>query len=166
MASPVFRISYFPFHGRALPIRLAATLNGLQWEDRLIKRDKFIQDKVFSEYSQFTPRWTGLPEVTFHREPSPPITVGQSIGLLRYIAQLRTPEAPHNLYPSEDKMECLLIDEILYADEDMIQIAKAAFIEQDQGKKLRMTKGTIHHHPLPPLQSSGCSVSLTFRIDR
>ena len=99
--------------------------------------------------------------MTFYREPAPPITVGQSIGLLRYIAQLRTPEAPHNLYPSEDKMNCLLIDEILYADEDMISIAKAAFIEQDQDKKLRMTKGnniTIFIHSLGAFPIIGCAI--------
>jgi len=139
MAPPVFCLSYFPFHGRALPIRLAATLNGLRWEDRLIKRDKFLQDKLFTEYSKYAPRWIGLPEVTFYRDPSPQITVGQSIGLLRYIGQLGSENKPHDLYPSENKMDCLLIDELLYADEEMIKLLTNAFMEQDPDTKLKLT---------------------------
>eukprot|EP01083_Nonionella_stella_P229345 811853_1 len=142
MSSPLFRLTYFPLHGRALPIRLAAVLNGLRWEDHLIKRDEFVRKK--KEDTQYTPRWTGLPEATFFSQPqtNETITVGQSQSVLRYIAQLKgdDPDINYNLYPTNHPFECLLVDEIMDSIEDMIKIMIPSFMEQDEQKKMEMRK--------------------------
>ena len=134
MASPLFRLTYFPIaHGRGLPLRIAAVLNGVEWEDHLIKKDAFTQLKT-SPSSGYQARWTGLPEATFYNQPNPS-TVAQSASILRYIAQLRSPDTPYNLYPTETPFECCRIDEIVDSVEDMLKIIVPVFYEKDAEKK-------------------------------
>ena len=144
-ALPLFRLTYFPIHGRALPIRLAAILNGIEWEDHLIRRDEFINKKENNK--QYIPRWNGLPEITFYnndKQPKNNIIVGQSTALLRYISQLKNNndnDNNYNLYPINNKFDCLLVDEIMDSIEDMIKIIVPSLMEQDEQKKLEMRKG-------------------------
>eukprot|EP00483_Globobulimina_turgida_P013598 UN13623 len=146
----LFRLTYFPTHGRALPIRLAAVLNGIRWEDCLIKRDSFMKKK--QEGTEYTARWTGLPEATFFNQAQP-ITVGQSAALLRYVAQMRGDDSDvnYNLYPTNNKFDCLLVDEILDSVDDMIKVMLPSFMEQDEQKKLEMRKDLTDNPEKLPL---------------
>lgn len=137
MAAPLFRLTYFPIaHGRGLPLRIAAVLNGVDWEDHLIKKERFTQLKT-SPTSGYQARWTGLPEATFYNQPTPS-TVAQSASILRYIAQLRSPNTQYNLYPLETPFDCLRIDEIVDSVEDMLKIIVPVFYEQDSEKKKKL----------------------------
>eukprot|EP01084_Bolivina_argentea_P112787 201126_1 len=146
MAGTLFRLTYGPVHGLALPIRLSAVLNGIEWEDCLIKRDEFARMKQSGE---FVPRWTGLPQATFY-DQSQPVNVGQSSALLRYVAQLRDNSTNYDLYPTRNTFNCLLIDEIIDSLQDVYKIMTPSFMEQDVEKKLAMrTELTQNPDKLP-----------------
>ena len=76
-----FRITYFGFGGRAAPLRLAAYIGGLSYEDNFESFDEHGQAK-----KNGTRRWSGIPELTiFDEDGNEVATVGQSNACLRYI---------------------------------------------------------------------------------
>ena len=119
-----FRISYFGFGGRAAPLRLAAFLGELSYEDNFESFDEHGQAK-----KNGTRRWSGIPELTiFDKEGNEVVTVGQSNACLRYIGTLA------GLYP-DNPVERVLVDELLDSVEDMIHMMSPSIKEKDKDKK-------------------------------
>ena len=80
---PSFRITYFGFGGRARPLRAAATIGGLSYEDNFESKEEHKQSK-----SEGKRRWSGVPELTvFDKDGKELITIGQSNSCLRYIGK-------------------------------------------------------------------------------
>ena len=80
---PSFRITYFGFAGRAGPLRVAATIGGLSYEDNLVSMEEHFKAK-----SEGKRRWNGLPELTvFDKDGKELVTIGQSNSCLRYIGK-------------------------------------------------------------------------------
>ena len=78
---PSFRVTYFGFGGRGAPLRVAASLGGLSYEDKFISFDQHKQEKADGKR-----RWNGLPEITiFDKNGNELTTIGQSNACLRYI---------------------------------------------------------------------------------
>eukprot|EP01083_Nonionella_stella_P035367 96528_1 len=100
---PSFRITYFPFQGRAGALRAAAAIGGLYYEDEFVTREEQKQAKQDGKR-----RWTGLPEITvFSREGREVVTIGESNACLRYIGSLA------GLYPTNNRIQRAYVEEIL-----------------------------------------------------
>ena len=81
---PSFRITYYPVHGRGAPLRAAASIGGISYENKLITPDE--QKKLKTEGEM---RWSGVPQLTIIGEGDKDlITVAQSNSCLRYIGLL------------------------------------------------------------------------------
>ena len=78
---PSFAVIYYAFGGRAQPLRYAAAIGGLAFEDRYITGE--IQKKEKAEGKR---RWSGPPEVVIiDKDGKDLITIAQSNTCLRYI---------------------------------------------------------------------------------
>ena len=76
-----FRVIYYPFTGRAEPLRLAAAIGGIAFEDEFITQDQ--QKKAKAEGKR---RWSGPPEVVIYDKDGKELTViAQSNTCTRYI---------------------------------------------------------------------------------
>ena len=78
---PSFAITYFAMGGRAEPLRNAAAIGGIAFEDRFTTGE--IHKKTKSEGGR---RWGGLPELTvIDKDGKDLVTIGQSNTCLRYV---------------------------------------------------------------------------------
>jgi len=103
-----FRMIYYAFGGRAEPVRLAASLGGIAFEDEIVTREDQQQQKAEGKR-----RWSGPPEiVVLDKEGKAVVTLGQSNACLRLIGALG------NKYPA-DAMQRALCDEMLDSMEDL-----------------------------------------------
>eukprot|EP01084_Bolivina_argentea_P260601 440141_1 len=135
---PHFRIIYFAFGGRAAPLRLAAYLGGICYEDRF----ESFRDHGLAKKEDIR-RWVGIPEVTIlDKYGNDVVTVGQSNACLRYIGTLT------GLYPT-DIVKRLLVDEILDSVEDMNNMMSLSMKEKDSEKKKSMRLGLMQKDKLP-----------------
>ena len=77
-----FRIEYFAFGGRGEPIKLAASLGGIQFESKMVTFEQHGAQKSAGKRV-----WSGLPEVTvLTKEGDTVATLAQSNVCLRFIA--------------------------------------------------------------------------------
>eukprot|EP01083_Nonionella_stella_P072997 197082_1 len=125
--APSFRITYFGFPGRGAPLRAAAFLGGLSYEDKFTS---------FAEHQQAkqdgTRRWRGVPELTvFDKDGNEVVTFGQSNSCLRYIGKLT------GAYPQKP-VHRALVDEILDSIENAVSLLTSSFVESDAEKKKAM----------------------------
>eukprot|EP00484_Ammonia_sp_Unknown_P026517 CAMPEP_0197029602 /NCGR_PEP_ID=MMETSP1384-20130603/9020_1 /TAXON_ID=29189 /ORGANISM="Ammonia sp." /LENGTH=258 /DNA_ID=CAMNT_0042458805 /DNA_START=41 /DNA_END=813 /DNA_ORIENTATION=- len=133
-----FRITYFGFGGRAAPLRLAAFLGGLSYEDHFETFDEHGQAK-----KQGTRRWCGMPELTIlDKDGKELATAGQSNACLRYIGTLA------GLYPQNPVLR-VLVDEILDSVEDMIQMMSPSIKEKHKDKKKKARLALMEDDKLP-----------------
>ena len=83
---PSFQIIYYGFGGRAAPLRAAATIGGLSYQDYFESKEEHKKAKAEGKR-----RWSGLPELTvFDKDGKELITIGQSNSCLRYIGKYNT----------------------------------------------------------------------------
>ena len=81
---PSFRVIYYAFTGRAEPIRLAAALGGIAFEDEYINSDQQKKDKAEGKR-----RWSGPPELVVYDKDGKVLTnIAQSNTCLRYVGML------------------------------------------------------------------------------
>eukprot|EP01084_Bolivina_argentea_P207309 353723_1 len=137
-ASPIFRITYFGFGGRAAPLRLAAFLGDVSYIDKF---------ESFSDHGRKKKnglrRWCGMPELTiFDKNGKEVLTVGQSNACLRYIGTLT------KLYPS-DPVQRVLVDELLDSVEDMAHLMAPAIKQKDTVKQKSMRLALMGSDKLP-----------------
>merc|ERR1719204_481673 len=126
-ARSTFRVTYYPFTGRGEPLRLAAALGGVAFEDRFIAQAEFKAAKERGEM-----RWSGVPELTI-LDPNgrDALTLGQSNTCIRYVGSLC------GVYPKNPLLRALC-DEVMDSAEDLIGIAAGAVFGGDDKKKVEV----------------------------
>lgn len=122
------RLQYFPFPGRAAPIRDALNIGKVAFDDDFIPPDQFGQRREKGEFP-----FGGLP-VLIVETPTGSITSAQSNAILRFAGRLS------HLYPVDDPLLALKVDEALDLGEDMNQLIEPTLAEQDEDKKMAMRK--------------------------
>lgn len=123
-----FRVIYYAFTGRAEPIRLAAALGGLAFEDEFISQAQ--QKKTKSEGGR---RWSGPPEVVVYDKDGKVLTnIAQSNTCLRYVGKIA------GIYP-DDAVQRALMDEVVDSVEDLFAAALPAFFraKDEEDKKTK-----------------------------
>ena len=86
-----FAVIYATYVGRAGPIRYAAAIGGIAFEDRFTTFEQHKKDKEEGKR-----RWAGLPEiVVIDKDGKDLVTIGQSNACLRYVGML------WNYYPAK-----------------------------------------------------------------
>ncbi|KAG7378756.1 hypothetical protein PHYPSEUDO_009530 [Phytophthora pseudosyringae] len=119
---PKLKLTYFPFPGRAEPIRLALFTAGIPFEDERIGIDELNRRRLSLPFNQ-------LPVLEVDGE-----VVSQALGILRYVGTLG------RLYSSSDTKEACRIDEVFsLIDEFYSSYAwNASYYEQDPAKQMQL----------------------------
>ncbi|ETW06449.1 hypothetical protein H310_02705 [Aphanomyces invadans] len=125
--SAALKLTYFDFTGRAEPIRLAFVLGGVPFEDDRIS---------FAELAELKP---SLPN-----RQVPVLTIGgramyaQSHAILRYAGVVA------GLYPTEDPVVALAVDEIDDSTADILELMLSTRLEGDKDKKRARCDELVH----------------------
>ncbi|OQR88957.1 paladin [Thraustotheca clavata] len=133
MAShPELKLTYFDMPGRADLIRLVLFLNDIPFEDERITREEFAARKESFPFHQ-------VPTLTINGE-----VYAQGHSLARYVGSLT------NMYPVNQPIAALKVDEILDFQEDIVQTIIPMLREQDPSRKEILAK-ELSHVKLPKL---------------
>ncbi|KAI8824297.1 putative glutathione S-transferase [Fimicolochytrium jonesii] len=124
--APTLKLTYFDIRARAESIRLALTIAGIPFEDVRLPRSEWPAFKEKTPYGQVPTL-----EIT---ENGQTFMAAQSEAILRYVARL-APES--GLYPVEDPLKALRVDEILNACEDLGKKISPTMREPDAEKKVK-----------------------------
>jgi len=127
-AKPQLRLRYFPFAGRAGPIRDCLRMGGIPFEDEHIAPEQFRQRRSAGEFP-----FGGLPVLEVEGEVGK-LCAAQSNAILRYAGRLS------GLYPDADPLQALKVDEALDMAEEINQLLGPSLHEQDMQRKLAMRK--------------------------
>merc|ERR1711916_23067 len=125
----VLKLTYFPFPGRAHPIRAAFKIGGVEFEDVQLSWEEIT--KLFDGRAPFR----AVPILTLENGE----TISQSNAILRYVGNLGS----EKLYPTDDAIAALKVDEILDAVEDIGNVMTASIKESDPEKKIAMRKAMV-----------------------
>ncbi|GAB9463272.1 Glutathione s-transferase [Globisporangium polare] len=117
---PQIKLVYFPAAGRAEAVRLAFHIGGVPFVDERMSRDAFMSTKAAFPFGQ-------IPVLEVDGQ-----VLAQSQAILRYAGRLA------GLYPTNDPLASLKIDEILNGLEEAQEKMSPAFREQDPEKKKAM----------------------------
>ncbi|RLN93483.1 hypothetical protein BBJ28_00008657 [Nothophytophthora sp. Chile5] len=125
---PKLKLKYFDFPGRGDPIRMVLKIGGIPFEDVRIPRDEFNATKASLPFQQ-------LPVLEVDDEEP----VIQSVAILRYAATLA------GLYPTNDPLAALRIDELLAVIDEAYNspVWGVIFAEQDPAKQLELHKPLV-----------------------
>ncbi|CEM30532.1 unnamed protein product [Vitrella brassicaformis CCMP3155] len=117
------KIIYFPFKGRAEPVRLALTIAGIDFEDTRVTGEEFAKMKADGvlPFGQF-------PIIEVDGKP-----LAQSVAQLIYAGRLA------GLIPS-DTWEEAKVMEFQMGIEDIVTAMIPALMEKDEAKKMEMKK--------------------------
>ncbi|KAG1703176.1 hypothetical protein DVH05_008086 [Phytophthora capsici] len=129
---PKLKLTYFPFPGRAEPIRLSLFIAGIPFEDERIGVDELNQRRSALPFNQ-------LPVLDVNG-----VVVSQALSILRYVGTLG------GLYSPSDIMEALRIDEVFsLIDEFYSSYAwNASYFEKDPTKQMKL-RHTLTKETLP-----------------
>jgi len=127
------RIRYFPFTGRAAPIRDALKIGKIAFEDDFIPPEQFGERRAAGEFP-----FGGLPVLDVETA-SGKLCSAQSNAILRFAGRLA------NLYPTDDILQALKVDEVLDLGEDINQLIAPSLRENDEQKKMAMRKKLAEH---------------------
>jgi len=117
--SPALTVRYMAFGGRAAPLRAAAFVGGVAYQDEFITNAK-------EQKAEGKRRWSGLPEIVVGDQ-----VIGQSNACLRYIGALG------GLYPKEP-LTAALADEVMDSCEDVFGAIGPTFgLKGDEQKAAR-----------------------------
>lgn len=130
------RLRYFPFTGRAAPIRDALNIGGIAFEDAHIPPQEFRQRREAGEFP-----FGGLPVMDIETGDSH-ICSAQSNAILRYAGRLS------GLYPDGDPLLALKVDEAMDMGEEINSLMSPSIHEQDEVKRMAMRK-TLAEETLP-----------------
>lgn len=131
------RLQYFPFPGRAGPIRDTLRIGGLAFEDAHIAPEHFHDLRASGAFP-----FGGLPVLDVVTTTGK-VTAAQSNAILRFAGRLS------GLYPIDDPVQALKVDEVLDVGEDLNQLFAPSFSEQDIERKMAMRK-VLAEQTLPP----------------
>lgn len=115
-------LKYFPFTGRAEPIRLALRIGGIEFEDQRITSSEWIAtEKQRTPYGQ-------MPVLVFEQTK-----IAQTKAILRYLGKLIRHNG-HLLYP-EDPLVAAKVDEVLDAFDDVWVLLAPTYRITDKEQK-------------------------------
>lgn len=122
------RLRYFPFPGRAGPIRDALRIGGIPFEDAHVPPERFAALKAANELP-----FGALPvlDVATRRGT---VSAAQSNAILRYVGRRG------GLYPVGDPLRALKVDEALDLGEDLYHLIGPSIGEQDAERRMAMRK--------------------------
>jgi len=119
-----FRCLYYSAMGRGGPIRLAAFLGGIAFEDEFLTGAQHGKQKA-----EGLRRWSGPPEITVYGKDGKELTkIAQSNACIRFAGTLG------GLYP-ENPVQRALNDEVMDSIEDVMATVTPAYFEKDAEKK-------------------------------
>lgn len=122
-SSPKVEVFYFDMPAKGEAIRLACAYAGLDWTDRRLTRDEFLELKE-----------TGV--LKYGQVPALRVDGGtvicQSTAIMRYIARVSKPGL---LYPERDLLKSAVVDSLLDAEVDLCQGVFISFYGERQGFK-------------------------------
>src|ERR1051326_4752160 len=101
------RVRYFPFPGRAGAIRDALRIGGIRFDDVHVPLEEFQQLKAAGELP-----FGSLPVLDV-KSSAGTVSAAQSNGILRFVGKLA------GLYPVDDPIKALKVDEALDVAEDL-----------------------------------------------
>lgn len=130
------RLRYFPFTGRAAPIRDALNIGGVEFDDVHIPPQEFRQRRMAGEFP-----FGGLPVLDVETEKGS-LCSAQSNAILRLAGRLS------GLYPEDDLLMALKVDEAMDMGEDINGLIAPSIHEQDETKRMAMRK-TLAEETLP-----------------
>eukprot|EP01060_Flectonema_neradi_P004336 TRINITY_DN127_c0_g2_i4.p1 TRINITY_DN127_c0_g2~~TRINITY_DN127_c0_g2_i4.p1 ORF type:complete len:220 (+),score=58.40 TRINITY_DN127_c0_g2_i4:79-738(+) len=116
------KVVYFPAPGRVEPVRLALTLGGVAFEDERVPFEKWGSMKEGVAPKQ-------LPLMHIGDK-----VIGQSAALMRYAASISKFEG-RPLYPTDDALLALQVDEFVDYVSEMFGPLGASFKIEDQAEK-------------------------------
>ncbi|OWZ00284.1 Glutathione S-transferase [Phytophthora megakarya] len=120
--SPKMKLTYFPFPGRAEPIRLALFIAGIPFDDERIGLDELNRRRSTLPFNQ-------LPVLEVEGD-----VTSQALGILRYVGTLG------GLYSPTDTKEALRIDELFSRIDEFYSsyVWNASYFEVDPEKQLKL----------------------------
>lgn len=124
--APTLKLYYFDIKGRGESIRVALSIAGIPFEDVRLSHEAFAKMK---ETNQLPFGQVPIMDVDGKR-------LAQSSAILRYVGRLG------GLYP-QDPWQAAKVDEIMYAFEDVGNLLRPSFMEQDPQKRLEMRKQLV-----------------------
>ena len=122
------RLHYFPFAGRAGAIRDAFNIGGIDFDDVQLPPELFRDLRAAGEFP-----FGGLPVLDVETTTGK-MRVAQSNAILRFAGRLA------GLYPVDDPVQALKVDEALDLGEDINNLLGPSLHEQDTEKKMAMRK--------------------------
>ena len=122
------RLHYFPFPGRAGPIRDALHIGRIPFEDDHVSPEQFRQRRAAGEFP-----FGGLPVLDIETTEGK-ASSAQSNAILRFAGRLS------GLYPADDPVQALKVDEALDLGEDINCLMGPSIHEQDEDRKMAMRK--------------------------
>lgn len=125
---PALRLHYFPFPGRAGAIRDALRIGGIGFEDVHLPPERFREQKAAGTH-QFS-SYPAL-EIT---TPAGMVIATQSNAILRFVGR------QVGLYPTDDPVRALKVDEALDFGEDINHAISPSINEKDDERRMAMRK--------------------------
>jgi glutathione S-transferase len=122
------RLRYFPFAGRAEPIRDALRIGHIDFVDEHVTFEQFQQCRAAGEFP-----FGGLPVLVVETSEGE-LCVAQSNAILRFAGRLA------GLYPADDSLQALKVDEALDVGEDINCLIGPSLHEPDAERKMAMRK--------------------------
>lgn len=122
------RLRYFPFTGRAEPIRDALRIGRIAFKDEHLSFEQFQACRKADELP-----FGGLPVLVVETDQGE-LCVAQSNAILRFAGRLS------GLYPVDDTLQALKVDEALGVGEDINNLIEPSLHEQDPERKMAMRK--------------------------
>jgi glutathione S-transferase len=122
------RLRYFPFPGRAEPIRDALRIGHIAFEDEHLTPDQFRDCRAAGEFP-----FGGLPVLVIETSETSQC-VAQSNAILRFAGRLA------DLYPVDHPLQALKVDEALDVGEDINCLIGPSLHERDTERRMAMRK--------------------------
>jgi len=122
------RLRYFPFTGRAAPVRDALKIGQIEFVDDHIPPEQFRERRAAGEFP-----FGGLPVLDVETTTGKTCSA-QSNAILRFAGRLS------GLYPVDDLIQALKVDEALDVGEDINQLLAPSLHEEDEQRKMSMRR--------------------------
>jgi len=122
------RLHYFPFPGRGAAIRDALRIGGIAFEDVHLPPDRFREQKAAGQL-----RFSSLPALEIET-PGGTVSAMQSNAILRFVGRQT------GLYPMDDPVRALKVDEALDLGEDINHAIGPSIAEQNAERRMAMRK--------------------------
>jgi len=122
------RLRYFPFPGRGAAIRDALRIGGIDFEDVHVPPEQFNERKAAGEFP-----FGSLPVLDVET-PAGVVTAAQSNAILRFAGRRA------GLYPVDDPVRALKVDEAMDLGEDLYHVIGPSMGEQDPARRMVMRK--------------------------